>query len=79
MTTTYLFNQSHRTNTMSMQRQALSIIGAFFNKHKSLVGKPIFIVNPDKVVVQLFYFLSKNSDSLSHISICALGNALTRC
>lgn len=87
MTTTYLFDKSNRTNTMSMQRQAISIIQAFFAKYQSLVGKPVFTVNPDKVIVQLFYYaptqasaLSEvGSDNMSNSSVAALGEALTRC
>lgn len=77
MTTTYFFDKANRTHTMSLQRQAISIINAFFAKDKSLVGKPVFSLTPDKVVVQLFYYASGNT--LSNASIATLGNALTRC
>lgn len=77
MTSTYIFDKANRTQTMSLQRQAISIITAFFAKDKSLVGKPVFTVSPDKVIVQLFYFASGNS--LTNASIATLGNALTRC
>lgn len=77
MTTTYMFNKGNRTNIMSMQRQATSIIQSFFAKYQSLVGKPVFTVSPDKVVVQLFYYAS--TDTISNPSIAALGDALTRC
>ena len=70
MTTTYMFDKSNRTNIMSMQRQAISIIQSFFAALPSsklglkstntgspaLVGKPVFTVNADKVIVQLFYY-----------------------
>jgi ribosomal protein S3 len=72
-----MFNKTNRTNIMSMQRQALSIIKSFFAKYQSLVGKPVFSVNPDKVVVQLFYYAP--TEILSNASIAALGDALTRC
>lgn len=77
MTTTYMFNKTNRTNIMSMQRQAHSIINSFFAKYQSLVGKPVFSVNPDKVIVQLFYYAP--TEILSNASIAALGDALTRC
>lgn len=77
MTTTYLFDKGNRTNTMSMQRQAISIIQAFFAKYQSLVGKPVFTVSPDKVIVQLFYYAP--TESLANASITALGDAITRC
>lgn len=77
MTTAYLFDKSNRTNTMSMQRQAVAIIQSFFAKYQSLVGKPVFTVNPDKVIVQLFYYAP--TESISNASITALGDALTRC
>lgn len=77
MTTTYLFDKANRTNTMSMQRQAIAIIQAFFAKYRSLVGKPVFTVNPDKVIVQLFYYAP--SETITNASITALGDALTRC
>jgi ribosomal protein S3 len=77
MTSTYFFDKANRTHTMSLQRQAISIINAFFAKDKSLVGKPVFSLTPDKVVVQLFYYASGNT--LSNASIATLGNALTRC
>jgi len=67
---------------MSMQRQAISIIQAFFAKYQSLVGKPVFTVNPDKVIVQLFYYApvsEAGSDNMSNASVAALGEALTRC
>jgi hypothetical protein len=77
MTTTYMFNKANRTNIMSMQRQAISIIQSFFAKYQSLVGKPVFTVNPDKVVVQLFYYAP--TETITNASIAALGDALTRC
>lgn len=77
MTTTYMFNKGNRTNIMSMQRQATSIIQSFFAKYQSLVGKPVFTAGPDKVVVQLFYYAP--TDIISNSSITALGDALTRC
>lgn len=77
MTTTYLFNKSNRTNIMSMQRQAIAIIQSFFAKYQSLVGKPVFTVSPNKVIVQIFYYAP--TESISNNSITALGDALTRC
>ena len=77
MTTTYMFNKANRTNIMSMQRQAISIIQSFFAKYQSLVGKPVFTVNPDKVIVQLFYYAP--TETVTNASIAALGDALTRC
>jgi hypothetical protein len=79
MTTTYLFDKANRTTTMSMQRQAIAIIQSFFAKYQSLSGKPVFTVNPDKVIVQLFYYLPGSTESISNASIAALGDALTRC
>lgn len=83
MTTTYMFNKANRTNIMSMQRQAISIIQSFFAKYQSLVGKPVFTVNPDKVVVQLFYYApvptAGGKETITNASIAALGDALTRC
>lgn len=77
MTTTYLFNKANRTNIMSMQRQAISIIQSFFAKYQALVGKPVFTVNTDKVIVQVFYYAP--TESISNASITLLGDALTRC
>lgn len=62
---------------MSMQRQATSVIQSFFAKYQSLVGKPMFTVNSDKVIVQIFYYAP--TDTISNSSITALGDALTRC
>jgi ribosomal protein S3 len=72
-----MFNKTNRTNIMSMQRQALSIIKSFFAKYQSLVGKPVISVSPDKVIVQLFYYAP--TEILTNASIAALGDALTRC
>lgn len=77
MTTTYLFNKANRTNIMSMQRQAVTIIQSFFAKYQSLLGKPVFTVNADKVIVQVFYYAP--TESISNASITLLGDALTRC
>lgn len=77
MTKTYLFDKSNRTNTMSMQRQAISIVQSFFAKYNSLVGKPVFTVSPEKVTVQLFYYAPEVT--IANLSIIALGDALTRC
>ena len=52
--TTYMFNKSNQMNTMSMQRQATSMIKAFFAKYKALVGKPVYSVTPDKVIISIF-------------------------
>lgn len=79
MTSIYLFNKGNRTNTMAMQKNAISIIQAFFAKHFALVGTPHFLVNPDKAIIQLFYFSSSTEKSLSDNHIIALGNALTLC
>lgn len=80
MTTTYLFDKASRANVMSMQRQAISIIQSFFAKYPTLVGKPIFTVSPDKVIVQLFYYSPVQSlGEITTSGIVALGNALTRC
>lgn len=90
MTTTYMFDKSNRTNIMSMQRQAISIIQSFFAALASsklglkstntgspaLVGKPVFTVNADKVIVQLFYYAP--TDTINNQSIATLGDALTR-
>lgn len=72
-----MFNKANRANIMSMQRQALSIIQSFFAKYQSFVGKPVLTVNPDKVIVQLFYYAP--TDTITNASITALGDALTRC
>lgn len=77
MTKTYLFDKSNRTNTISMQRQAISIVQSFFAKYNSLVGKPVFTVSPEKVTVQLFYYAPEVT--IANNSIIALGDALTRC
>lgn len=83
MTRTYLFDRSNRTSIMSIQRQANAIINSFFTKSQSLVGKPLFTVNSDKVIVQLFYYTSSTNNSegltLSNLSVVALGEALTHC
>lgn len=75
--TTYMFNKSNQMNTMSMQRQATSMIKAFFAKYKALVGKPVYSVTPDKVIISIFYYAP--TEALSNSSIAALGNALTVC
>lgn len=77
MTTTYLFDKANRTNAMSMQRQAISIIHSFFAKYSTLVGKPLFTLSADKVIVQLFYYAP--NEGIPNAGITALGNALTRC
>lgn len=77
MTTTYLFNKANRTSVMSMQRQAISIIQSFFAKYNSLVGKPVFTVNADKAIVQVFYYAP--TETISNASVTLLGDALTRC
>ena len=84
-----MFDKANRTNIMSMQRQAISIIQSFFAALPSsklgpksntgspaLVGKPVFTVNADKVVVQLFYYAP--TDTINNQSIATLGEALTR-
>lgn len=79
MTTTYMFNKANRTNIMSMQRQTTSIIQSFSfgPANKSLVGKPLFTISPDKAIIQVFYYAQ--NDNMSNESIIALGNSLTRC
>lgn len=77
MTTTYLFGKANQNNTISMQRQATSIIKSFFNKYNALMGKPVFTVKNNKTVVQVFYFTPK--DIIHNSSINVLGNTLTRC
>lgn len=94
MTNTYLFSKANRTMILSSQRQAIAIIQAFFAKFPAppsgaeqpgagLVGKPLFTVSPDKVVVQVFYYAPASAPGqrrsrISNASITALGDALTR-
>lgn len=76
MTNTYLFSKGNRTIFLSSQRQAIAIVQAFFSKYPALVGKPLFTVSPDKVVIQIFYYAP--TERVSNVSITALGDALTR-
>lgn len=75
--TTYLFNKSNRASLKSMQRQANLIIKSFFAKYKSLVGKPVFTVSTDKVIIHIFYYATE--DIISNDNITTLSNGLTRC
>lgn len=77
MTHTYLFSKANRTNALSRQRQAIAIIQAFWAKYDSLVGKPVFTLSPNQVIVQIFYYAP--TETISSERITALGDALTRC
>lgn len=81
MTTTYFFDKGNQYQIMSMQRQAISIIESFFDRSRSILGKPMFTISPEKVIVQLFYYsvAETGNNSLSNSNIQALGKALTKC
>lgn len=91
MITTYMFNKVNRKNIMNTQREAISIIksfflSAFFGAAKNakmsqniegqmLVGKPLFTVSPNKVIVQVFYY----GNTCTNYQLSLLGNALAQC
>lgn len=77
MTTTYLFGKLNQMNTMSIQRQANFMIKSFFTKYNAIIGKSLFTVKTNKVIVQVFYYVVK--DTINNTNINTLGNALTRC
>ena len=84
MINTYIFNKANRVNMMSRQKQTVSIIQSYFtclgnlsSENKIIVGKPVFTVTADKVIVEIFYYRPKLN--LTDINVATLGNALTRC
>lgn len=71
----YLFGKQNRTSTMSKQRQTISMIMSFFSKYNAIVGKPIFSITTNGLIVQILYY--NKTDIVDNPSIAALGNALT--
>lgn len=72
-----MFHKGNLTDIMLKQSQAINLIESFFAVHKCLVGKPVFTVNPDKVIVQLTYYAPFGP--ITNASLTALGESLTRC
>jgi ribosomal protein S3 len=74
--TTFFFNKSNRTNVKSIQNKTVLIIKSFFAKYKALVGKPVFTLNADKVIIHIFYYAP--TEIISNDNIVNLGDVLTR-
>ena len=49
----YNFN----TNTNKISNNIYDLLAASFKAMRCLISKPVFVITPDKIIIQLFYYL----------------------
>ena len=70
----YQFNKNNKVkqNSVGINKNVFTLLESTFLSMSSLISKPIIIITPNKVVIQLFYYLNKYN---AHTSF-GLGGAL---
>jgi len=56
----YQFNKSNKISNTYVNNNIFSILESSFFSMSSLISKPVFVITPSKVVIQLFFYLNKN-------------------
>jgi Mitochondrial ribosomal protein (VAR1) len=56
----YLFNKSNKITSNRVKTNIFNILEHSFLAMSSLISKPVFVITPSKIVIQLFYYLNKN-------------------
>ena len=67
----YQFNKTNKgiqNSSVGINKNVFTLLESTFLSMSSLISKPIIIITPDKVVIQLFYYLSKFYRSTSGTS-----------
>jgi len=58
----YLFNKNNKglqNSSVGINKNVFTLLESTFLSMSSLISKPIIIITPNKVVIQLFYYLNK--------------------
>jgi Mitochondrial ribosomal protein (VAR1) len=55
----YLFNKSNKITSNRVNTNIFNILEHSFLAMSSLISKPVFVITPSKIVIQLFYYLNK--------------------
>ena len=58
----YQFNKSNKISSSYVNNNLFTILESSFFSMSSLISKPVFVITPSKVVIQLFFYLNKNLD-----------------
>jgi len=56
----YQFNKSNKISSTYVNNNIFTILESSFFSMSSLISKPVFVITPSKVVIQLFFYLNKN-------------------
>jgi Mitochondrial ribosomal protein (VAR1) len=56
----YQFNKSNKISNTYVNNNIFTILESSFFSMSSLISKPVFVITPSKVVIQLFFYLNKN-------------------
>lgn len=56
----YQFNKSNKISSNYVNNNIFTILESSFYSMSSLISKPVFVITPNKVVIQLFFYLNKN-------------------
>jgi len=59
----YQFNKSNKISNNYVNNKIFTILESSFFSMSSLISKPVFVITPNKVVIQLFFYLNKNNKS----------------
>lgn len=75
----YQFNKNNKgiqNSSVGINKNVFTLLESTFLSMSSLISKPFIIITPNKVVIQLFYYLNKfysSKNTLSHITGLAAG------
>jgi|SRR5882757_452106 len=71
----YQFNKSQKISSTYVNNNIFTFLESSFFSMSSLISKPVFVITPSKVVIQLFFYLNKNKDfSINKSKFLALNN-----
>nr|YP_010296722.1 ribosomal protein S3 [Polyozellus multiplex]UMI33315.1 ribosomal protein S3 [Polyozellus multiplex] len=71
----YLFNKGNKISSTCVNNNIFSFLEYSFFSMSSLISKPVFVITPSKIIIQLFYYLNKeNYFSISKSKFLALNN-----
>lgn len=55
----YQFNRGKQNSSVGITQNVFTLLESTFLSMSSLISKPIIVITPNKVVIQLFYYLNK--------------------
>jgi len=65
---TYQYNKGNKISSTSVYNNIFTILEYSFNAMQCLISKPVFVFTPNKVIIQLFYFLDNKKFNSSNNS-----------